>query len=182
MTTGDELRGRCRGLSIEQLEELIEEQESDEMREVLVDVLQQRRDRQTGEAPAPARKKRGRTALRAEQPRDIATNSADLFMQDEERAAAWREALVEATDENGNVALTGRIVQLAVGAYYAERRAQKRKRVSEAKVVSEAAPEPVAAQAEAEPAQLDDVNPDDLLLSADLVADGFLPIRAPGEE
>lgn len=132
-----ELRSRASLLSTGQLEELLDEFEDEDQRQVVADLLQQRQDHISAPvAEAAPTKKRGRSGLRADQPKEVSNNAADLFMQDADRAATWNEALTEATDADGNVLMTGRIVQLAVGAYYAERRAKRRAQVKEAAPIS----------------------------------------------
>lgn len=115
-------------LSIAQLEELIEEQDDDGTRGVLSELLQRRRDLenlvQQQEASRPRRKSRG--GIRTTEPKGRALDAAQAFANDPERMQVWQEAVSEATDDDGNVQLTGRIIQLAIGAYYAQRREEKR--------------------------------------------------------
>lgn len=115
-------------LSIAQLEELIEEQDDDSTRQVLSELLQRRRDLenlvQQQEASRPRRKSRG--GIRTTEPKGRALDAAQAFANDPERMQVWQEAVGEATDDDGNVQLTGRIIQLAIGAYYAQRREEKR--------------------------------------------------------
>ena len=123
-------------LGIAQIEELIAEQDDEAQRIVLQHFLQRRQDIEEAircgrlrvdavhEVVEPLKKMGG---IRTSEPGELASSAADLFMEDDGRVGVWQEAISEATDEGGNVALTGRIVQLAIGAYYAERRAARKR-------------------------------------------------------
>jgi len=123
-----EATGELTDLSIAQLEELIEEQKDEHTRMVLTELLQRRRDLeslvQQQEAERPRRKRRG--GIRTTSPKGRALDAAKSFSSDPDRVQVWQEAVQEATDDDGNVQLSGRIIQLAIGAYYAQRREEKR--------------------------------------------------------
>lgn len=131
-----EASGELTDLSIAQLEELIEEQEDEHTRTVLTELLQRRRDLeslvQQQEAERP-RKRRG--GIRTTSPKGRALDAARSFASDPDRVQVWQEAVQEATDDDGNVQLSGRIIQLAIGAYYAQRREEKR--LNEAQVAEQ---------------------------------------------
>ena len=118
-------------LSIAQIEDLIAEQDDEAQRMVLEHFLQRRQDIEQAivdavhEVAEPLKKRTG--GIRTSEPGELASGAAELFMEDDGKVSVWQEAIAEATDESGNVVLTGRIVQLAIGAYYAERRAARKR-------------------------------------------------------
>jgi hypothetical protein len=118
-------------LSIAQIEDLVAEQDDEAQRMVLQHFLQRRQDIEQAivdavhEVAEPLKKRTG--GIRTSEPGELASGAAALFMEDDGKVSVWQEAVAEATDESGSVVLTGRIVQLAIGAYYAERRAARKR-------------------------------------------------------
>lgn len=121
-------------LSNDQLDELIEQQtalaESDPGAQRALDQLIAVRDQRTALEQQLAEmqereRQRGNKRLRAKAPTQRAINAAASFMGDPERVAAWSEAVEDARQADGSIAVTGRIVQLTIGAYFAERNRDK---------------------------------------------------------
>lgn len=137
-TQPPEIPADLSALSATQLEDLVSDYpEGDPLRVVLAEVLAQRRKAEAsaakktsggqptpkGQAPGtPTRTSKGRK-LRAGEPGDRAMAAADTFNSEPAKVAVWREALSEATDPaTGEIMLTGRIVQLGINAYFAQRK------------------------------------------------------------
>jgi hypothetical protein len=136
-------------LSLEQLEELLDElADSDPLRIVVTSVLEQRRRKEhrkqnrttttTSGGSGTTRTAKGRK-LRAGEPGDRAIRAAATFNAEPVKVEVWRAALAEATDPaTGEVTLTPRIVQLGINAYFAQRKID----ANSAKSVAVPAPTP----------------------------------------
>lgn len=113
-------------LTNDQLDELIEAAQTPEQRERLVAIRSERIHlQQQIEALKSQVSSKGSKRLRAKEPTQRAINAAASFMGDPDRVAAWAEAVEDAKQSDGSIAVTGRIVQLTIGAYFAERNRDK---------------------------------------------------------
>lgn len=122
------------GLSTEQLNELVNElPEGDPERTLYEEILKQRlkerppaAKKTTTRQPATAKRTSKGRKLRAAAPGDRAMRAADTFNSEPVKVEVWKEALAEATDPvTGEITLTGRIVQLGINAYFAQRKLDK---------------------------------------------------------
>lgn len=136
------------GLSVAQIEDLIEDQDTDEGKEALRALLDQRQklDERLQKAP-----KRGKRSGSGRAPTDRHLAAVEHFNQDADKLARLKKALDEAVDENGEPILSVELIRIGIGAYY-----DQRKRDDEAKkagVTTPVVPEPTEgdlAEAEAE--------------------------------
>lgn len=144
-------------LSNEQLRELAEQSTPDQQ-EAIEGLISQRESLQAEvqsireQTEARAQKANAKRRTGPPRPRDRHLKAAEAFMQDDQRVSRWREVIDRATDGNGNVSLTPEIIQVAISAYYAQR-----KRDVDARAAAESpVPDPEPAEAEAEAAQESD--------------------------
>ena len=108
-------------LSNDQLDELILNAESEDQRTALIAVRDQRADLERQIESLKQQQNSGSKRLRAKAPTQRAVDAAATFMSDAERVIAWNDAIAEARQADGSVIVTGRIVQLTIGAYFAQR-------------------------------------------------------------
>lgn len=113
------------GLSVKQLEELIEEQDTEEGKEAVRALLERRVEMDEKLAKAPRRGNRS-GAGRAPTNRHLA--AVEHFNAAPEKLARLKKALAEAVDENGEPILSVELIRIGIGAYY-----DQRKRDDEAK-------------------------------------------------
>lgn len=129
MSTTDVSPANIADLTTEQLRSLVEEHGDDpETRAALEALIETKTELEAKEAEATARRTRkGKPrGLKNDEPTGRAITASETFMADPERVAVWDEAVRRATQPDGKVILSPKMIQLGVGAYYHRRSRDKR--------------------------------------------------------